>query len=550
MTDTQHSPRRSQATASVAAILAESARRFPDDVAVVVGDRRTTYAELWSQTLAYAGALRARGIREGSRVAMLVPNVEDFPRVYYATLALGAVVVPVHALLKRGEIEYVLRDADVSLLVCAAPLLGEGAAGAALAGVDVVTVLAPPAAGPDASAGAGADATAGPDAEAALDAPDRLEDLTQAAEPLDTYVPRDPFDTATILYTSGTTGHPKGAEGSHFALLEQANTNLLSTFDLHRGDVLLGALPLFHTFGQTCTMNTGFRVGATIVLLPKFDGDGALAAMVEHGTGVFMGVPTMYMALLDAATRTDARPPLRYAISGGASLPLAVLEKFQQVFDAPVHEGYGLTETSPVASFNHVGTTPRPGTIGTPVWGVDVEIADPETQDRIVMLPHGQIGELVIRGHNLMNGYLDRPEDTEAAIVDGWFRTGDLGTKDDDGYLTIVDRTKDMIIRNGYNVYPRQVEEVLARHPDVAMAAVFGTPHEQHGQEVEAAVVLRADATVTPQELIDMVAAEIAAYKYPRVVHVLDALPLGPSGKVLKRELVQQFSAKPAATTA
>ncbi len=297
-------------------------------------------------------------------------------------------------------------------------------------------------------------------------------------------------------------------------------------------------------------MNTGFRVGATIVLLPKFDGDGALAAMVEHGTGVFMGVPTMYMALLDAATRTDARPPLRYAISGGASLPLAVLEKFQQVFDAPVHEGYGLTETSPVASFNHVGTTPRPGTIGTPVWGVDVEIADPETQDRIVMLPHGQIGELVIRGHNLMNGYLDRPEDTEAAIVDGWFRTGDLGTKDDDGYLTIVDRTKDMIIRNGYNVYPRQVEEVLARHPDVAMAAVFGTPHEQHGQEVEAAVVLRADATVTPQELIDMVAAEIAAYKYPRVVHVLDALPLGPSGKVLKRELVQQFSAKPAATTA
>ncbi|WP_439690524.1 long-chain-fatty-acid--CoA ligase [Curtobacterium sp. SP.BCp] len=550
MTDTQHSPRRSQATASVAAILAESARRFPDDVAVVVGDRRTTYAELWSQTLAYAGALRARGIREGSRVAMLVPNVEDFPRVYYATLALGAVIVPVHALLKRGEIEYVLRDADVSLLVCAAPLLGEGAAGAALAGVDVVTVLAPPAAGPDASAGAGADATAGPDAQAALDAPDRLEDLAQAAEPLDTYVPRDPFDTATILYTSGTTGHPKGAEGSHFALLEQANTNLLSTFDLHRGDVLLGALPLFHTFGQTCTMNTGFRVGATIVLLPKFDGDGALAAMVEHGTGVFMGVPTMYMALLDAATRTDARPPLRYAISGGASLPLAVLEKFQQVFDAPVHEGYGLTETSPVASFNHVGTTPRPGTIGTPVWGVDVEIADPETQDRIVMLPHGQIGELVIRGHNLMNGYLDRPEDTEAAIVDGWFRTGDLGTKDDDGYLTIVDRTKDMIIRNGYNVYPRQVEEVLARHPDVAMAAVFGTPHEQHGQEVEAAVVLRADATVTPQELIDMVAAEIAAYKYPRVVHVLDALPLGPSGKVLKRELVQQFSAKPAATTA
>jgi long-chain acyl-CoA synthetase len=521
------SARPTKATASVAAILAESAARFPDDVAVVVGDRRTTYAELWSQALAYAGALRARGVGEGSRVAMLVPNVEDFPRVYYATLALGAVVVPVHALLKRREIEYILRDSGASLLVCAAPLLGEGAAGAALAEVDVVSVLAPPA--PDDEQAAG---------------PDRLEALAASATPLTTYVPRHPFDTATILYTSGTTGQPKGAEGSHFALLEQVNTNLLSTFDMHHGDVLLGALPLFHTFGQTCTMNTGFRTGATIVMLPKFDGDAALAAMVEHHCGIFMGVPTMYMALLDAATRTDARPELRYAISGGASLPLAVLERFQDVFHAPVHEGYGLTETSPVATFNHVGRPPHPGTIGTPVWGVDVEIADPAVPDAIAFLPRGELGELVIRGHNLMNGYLDRPEDTDTAVVDGWFRTGDLGTKDDDGYLTIVDRTKDMIIRNGYNVYPRQVEEVLATHPDVAMAAVFGVPHDLHGQEIEAAVVLRAGATAAPEELVRFVSDQIAAYKYPRVVHLVDALPLGPSGKVLKRELVDRFGAR------
>ncbi|NQW92159.1 long-chain fatty acid--CoA ligase [Curtobacterium sp. VKM Ac-2861] len=530
-------PRPTRATASVAAILAESAARYPDDVAVIVGDHRTTYAELWSETLAYAGALRARGVTEGSRVAMLVPNVADFARVYYATLALGAVVVPVHALLKRREIEYLLQDSGAMLLVCAAPLLAEGAAGAELAGVDVITVLAP------------ADRD-GHDGHDGHDGPDRLEALAAAAEPLDTYVPRDPFDTATILYTSGTTGKPKGAEGSHFALLEQVNTNLMSTFDMHRGDVLLGALPLFHTFGQTCTMNTGFRAGATIVMLPKFDGDAALSAMVEHGCEIFMGVPTMYMALLDAATRNDARPDLRYAISGGASLPLAVLERFQSVFDAPIHEGYGLTETSPVATFNHVGRAPRPGTIGTPVWGVDVEIADPATPDAIVLLPHGEIGELVIRGHNLMNGYLDRPEDTDAAIVDGWFRTGDLGTKDDDGFLTIVDRTKDMIIRNGYNVYPRQVEEVLATHPDVTMAAVFGVPHELHGQEIEAAVVLRAGATVSPDELVHFVSDEIAAYKFPRVVHVVDALPLGPSGKVLKRTLVEQFSTPVDAATA
>ncbi|MFJ4075518.1 long-chain acyl-CoA synthetase [Curtobacterium sp. PhB137] len=527
-------PRPTRATASVAAILAESAARYPDDVAVIVGDHRTTYAELWSETLAYAGALRARGVTEGSRVAMLVPNVADFARVYYATLALGAVVVPVHALLKRREIEYLLQDSGAMLLVCAAPLLAEGAAGAELAGVDVITVLAP----------------ADHDDHDGHDGTDRLEALAAAAEPLDTYVPRDPFDTATILYTSGTTGKPKGAEGSHFALLEQVNTNLMSTFDMHRGDVLLGALPLFHTFGQTCTMNTGFRAGATIVMLPKFDGDAALSAMVEHGCEIFMGVPTMYMALLDAATRNDARPDLRYAISGGASLPLAVLERFQSVFDAPIHEGYGLTETSPVATFNHVGRAPRPGTIGTPVWGVDVEIADPATPDAIVLLPHGEIGELVIRGHNLMNGYLDRPEDTDAAIVDGWFRTGDLGTKDDDGFLTIVDRTKDMIIRNGYNVYPRQVEEVLATHPDVTMAAVFGVPHELHGQEIEAAVVLRAGATVSPDALVRFVSDEIAAYKFPRVVHVVDALPLGPSGKVLKRTLVEQFSTPVDAATA
>jgi long-chain acyl-CoA synthetase len=191
---------------------------------------------------------------------------------------------------------------------------------------------------------------------------------------------------------------------------------------------------------------------------------------------------------------------------------------------------------------------PRPGTIGTPIWGVDVEIADQHVEDSIVLLPRGEIGELVIRGHNLMNGYLDRPDDTAKAIVDGWFRTGDLGTKDDDGYLTIVDRTKDMIIRNGYNVYPRQVEEVLAQHPDVTMAAVFGVPHEVHGQEIEAAVVLRDGATATPDELVAFVADQIAAYKYPRVVHVLDTLPLGPSGKVLKRELVELFSVVPSET--
>lgn len=514
-------PGSTRATASVASILRESAERFPDQIAVIVGPERISYRDLWEQTRAYAGALRAKGVTEGTKVAMLVPNVADFPRVYYAVLSLGAVAVPIHALLKQHEIEYVLRDSGSTMLVCAAPLLAEGAAGAGLAGVDVVTVLAP------------------------LEAPtgfDRLEALAEAAEPIDTYVPRDPFDTATILYTSGTTGQPKGAEGCHFALLEQVNVLLLSTFQMKAGDKVLGALPLFHTFGQTCTMNVAFRAGATVVMVPKFSGDTALEVMDHEGCDIFMGVPTMYMALLDAATRSEARPNLKYAISGGAALPLAVMDRFREVFGAEIHEGYGLTETSPVASFNHVGVPPRPGTIGTPIWGVDVEIADQSVEEAVVLMPRGAIGEIVIRGHNIMNGYLNRPDDTAKAIVDGWFRTGDLGTKDDDGYITIVDRTKDMIIRNGYNVYPRQVEEVLAAHPAVAMSAVFGVPHETHGQEIEAAVVLRPGHTATPDELIDFVRDEIAAYKFPRVIHIVDALPLGPSGKVLKRELVATYA--------
>jgi long-chain acyl-CoA synthetase len=510
------------ASVSVAAVLAESAERHADRVAVVVGDVSTTYRELWDETRAYAGALRDRGVGEGTHVAMLIPNVADFPRVYYAVLALGGVVVPVHALLKAEEIAYVLRDSGSALLVCAGPLLEQGAKGAALADVPVISVLVP------------ADSEGGHD---------RLEELAEAATPIRTYVPRRPSDTATILYTSGTTGQPKGAEGCHLALVMQVDVLLLDTFDLRAGDRILGCLPLFHTFGQTCTMNASFRAGATIVMVPRFDGDAALALMVEHETQVFMGVPTMYFALLAAAARNPGRPPLRYAISGGAALPVAVIDAFREAFSAEIHEGYGLTETSPVASFNHVGLPARPGTVGTPIWGVQIEIADPEHEDRVELLERGALGEIVIRGHNLMNGYLHRPEDTARAVVDGWFRTGDLGTIDDEGYVRVVDRTKDMILRNGYNVYPREVEEVLARHEAVAQCAVFGVPHDLHGQEVVAAIVPKADAEVDAEQVVAYMRERIASYKYPRRVEVVEALPLGPSGKILKRALVERFGA-------
>ena len=508
------------ATMSVAAIPAEGAARHGELNAITVNGQSTSYRQLWDETRAYAGALRQRGIGEGDRVAVLIPNVTDFARVYYAVLALGAVVVPIHALLKRHEIAYVLEDSGARLLVCAAPLLGEGAAGAELSGVETISVLAPEELGSI-----------------------RLEDLAAAATPIDTYLPRRPEDIATILYTSGTTGKPKGALGTHVALLEQANTLLLDTIDMRRGDKVFGGLPLFHTFGQTTVLNTGLRVGAEIMLLPKFTAAGALDLVLDEDIDLFFGVPTMYVAMLEAGKQREGKPSrLRFGVSGGASLPVSVLTAFEERFGAPIYEGYGLTETSPVACFNHVGRTPRPGTIGTPVWGVEVEIADPAYLDEIRLLPRGEIGELVIRGHNLFAGYLNRPEATAEAMVDGWFRTGDLGAKDEDDYVRILDRTKDMILRNGYNVYPREVEEVLISHPEISNAAVYGVPHETHGQEIAAAITLEAGSTLTAESIVAWASEQMAAYKFPRHVEIVQEFPLGPSGKILKRELVAQYT--------
>ncbi|WP_375401611.1 AMP-binding protein [uncultured Amnibacterium sp.] len=513
------------ATISVASLLADSARRWPDSTALIWAggtgpDARVSYADLWRQTRAVAGVLRSRGVGRGDRVAIMVPNVPDFARAYYAVLALGAVAVPIHLLFKREEIEHVLRDSGASQLIVAAPSLGEALPAAGAVGVPAISVLVPD------------------EQRDAVPVP-RMVDLTAAgdAAPIERIEPMNPLEPATVLYTSGTTGTPKGAVNSHFALVEQVNVALIDLFDLAHDDVVFGGLPLFHTFGQTCVLNTTFRRGGTIVLLPRFEPAAALAAMVEHGATVFTAVPTMYVGLMAAARAGAALPALHYGVSGGAPLPLALLEAFQATFDATVYEGYGLTETSPIVSFNRVGEPIHPGTVGRPIWGVEVVIADANVDDRIQPLAVGQLGEICVRGHDLFMGYLGNPSATAQAVVEGWFRTGDLGTIDDDDLVTIVDRKKDMIVRNGYNVYPTEVEGVLVRHPAVLTAAVYGVPHDVHGQEIEAAVVLVDGETATPDELIAFVGERIAAYKYPRVVHLVDSFPLGPSGKVLKRVL-------------
>jgi long-chain acyl-CoA synthetase len=501
---------------TITSILAESAVRYADNVAVVLGDLRLTYAQLWAHAKQYAAVLREHGVGPGDKVALLIPNTPHFPLAYYGTLALGAVAVPVHALLKAEEIEYVLSDSGAKALVCAAPLLGEGAKGAELAGVPVLAVMD------------GSDA-----------AITRLDTLALSATPIDTFEQRDPDDTAVILYTSGTTGKPKGAEITHLNVTMNVVVSAQHSFDIDETDTVLGCLPLFHTFGQTCCMNTAFYVGATVVLLPRFDGAQALELLVKERCTIFMGVPTMYIGLIEAAKTSELRPQLKSALSGGAALPLAVLERFAEVFGTEVLEGYGLTETSPVATFNQVGFEPKPGTVGKAIWGVEVEIAKAELDDTIELLPTGELGEIVVRGHNVFKGYLNNPEATAAAVVDGWFRTGDLGNKDEAGYVTIVDRKKDMVVRGGYNVYPRDVEEVLLRHPGVGQVAVIGLPHQTHGEEVVAVVVKEGE--VTEEEIIAWSKEQIASYKYPRRVVFTDAFPLGPSGKVLKRELVLRY---------
>jgi long-chain acyl-CoA synthetase len=375
--------------------------------------------------------------------------------------------------------------------------------------------------------------------------PTRLEEVSAAVAPMPSYASRSAEDPAVVFYTSGTTGEPKGAVLTHLNLVMNATVNAFDANDARPGDVVLGCLPLFHTFGQTVGMNSTFRVGGTLVLLPRFSGTAAIDLMLREGVDVFHGVPTMYVALVEAAAGYERLPRLRLCISGGASLPVAVLERFNAAFATTVFEGYGLSETSPTATVNQPDFGTRPGTVGHPIWGVEVEIARAELDDRIELLPTGELGEIVIRGHNVFAGYLGRPEETAQALVDGWFRTGDLGTKDDLGFISIVDRKKDVVIRGGFNVYPREVEDVIARHPAVVQVAVIGVPDDVHGEEICAVIVTDKNAPAgtvpTEEELVAWCRERLGRHKYPRQVRFIDEMPLGPSHKVLKRELRREI---------
>ncbi|WP_346008437.1 long-chain fatty acid--CoA ligase [Janibacter terrae] len=492
---------------NLASNLVATAQAHPDRVAIKLDDAELTWAQLHGLAAQTAGALRAAGLEPGDRVSLILPNVPAFPVLFYGTLLAGGIVVPMNPLLKAQEIEYFYTDSDAKFSFVWDDFAAEAQAGAEGTSTRVI------ASGP-----------VGPSEE----------DLP-AGEPIATPVERAGDDTAVILYTSGTTGRPKGAELTHDNLDLNAKRSAEDIIGIRPDDVIMGCLPLFHVFGLTCGLNTAVRQGATLTLIPRFDPGKALEVIERDRVTIFEGVPTMYGAMLHhPAVQDTDKSSLRTCVSGGSSLPGETLREFEETFGVQLLEGYGLSETSPVASFNMLDQPTKPGTIGRAIPGCEMKLIGTDGQD---VGPGEGVGEIAIRGDNIMKGYWGKPEATAEAIPDGWFRSGDIASVDEDGYYTIVDRKKDLIIRGGMNIYPREVEEVLYTHPDVLECAVVGVPHPELGEDVGAAVSLREGATGDTEEIKQYVKDRIAAYKYPRTIWILDELPKGPTGKILKREI-------------
>jgi len=507
-------------TLNLASILRETAAQVPKNPCIIINDTTMAYAEVHAFAQRFAGGLKKLGVQPGQHVALMLPNVPHFTLAYFGAHYAAAPVVPLNVLLTPDEIAYHLTDSDAVALVA-----WEGFLDAAKAGFDRVD-------GCKHLIVAKAD-------RADVTAPDGAHNMTAligTSEPVTDLPPTMPDDTAVILYTSGTTGRPKGAELTHFNLFYNADYVTQRLLPDKSPKTQLVTLPLFHSFGQTCLQNAGIRDGGTLVLLPRFDPKAAFELMQKHSVNLFAGVPTMYFALLNypESDQYDLSG-LKFCMSGGSAMPVEVMKAFDAKYGVNILEGYGLSETSPVASFNVMDKPKKPGSIGLPIGGVEFRLEDDE--GKVITEPDTP-GEICIKGHNVMKGYYKRPEVNAEQIKDGWFHTGDIATRDAEGYYFIVDRKKDMIIRGGFNVYPREIEEVLYAFPGVAEAAVIGIPHESHGEEVKAILAMKPGVDApSSDEVIAYCKEKLAAYKYPRVVEFMDALPKGPTGKILKREL-------------
>lgn len=512
---------------NLAVLLENTASWTPDKTAIIFNDTKLTYAQVNAYASMVAGGLAERGIGVGDKVALSCLNLPYFPIAYYGILKAGATVVPLNVLLKPREIAYHLNDSDAKAYICfeGNDVLPMGTMGHAgfneVDGCEHFVLI-----------------TADPAAPSPIEGVQTMGQMMHGQSPDFPSVNTSTEDTAVILYTSGTTGNPKGAELTHSNMVMNARLaeNMYASQD---NDVSLVVLPLFHSYGQTTQMNSGFYLGQTLTLLPRFDADAALAIMDRDDVTIFAGVPTMYWAILNHpdAQKYDLdkiAKNLRLCFTGGASMPVEVMKDFEAKYGVEILEGYGLSETSPLATFHRLGLERKPGAVGPAVWGVTVKVFDEEGNE----VPTGELGEIVIRGHNTMKGYYNKPDATAKAFRTGWFHTGDIGRMDEDGYVYIVDRVKDMLIRGGFNVYPREIEEVLMTHEAVSLATVIGVPDDQYGEEVKAYVILKEGApAITEDEMIAWSKENMAAYKYPRYIEFRDALPMTATGKILKREL-------------
>ena len=476
----------------------------PDRPAVRLDDVVLTYAALDAAVARAAGLLRAKGVEPGDRVGMQLPNVPYFPIVYYGALRIGAVVVPMNPLLKGREVEYHLSDSGAKVMVAWHQFAEAAEAG---------------------SEGAGA--------ECVLVEPGKFDALLGEAEAVEETVEREDDDPAVIIYTSGTTGTPKGATLMHSNLAAGAETGR-ELVDADENGVAVATLPLFHVFGMNSVMNVTVKARGLLTLIPRFEPGKALEVIERDKATTFAGVPTMYTAMLNHPDREKHDvSSLELCVSGGSALPVEVLRGFDEAFGCKVLEGYGLSETTGMSSFNLRDRERKPGSIGLPVGGTEMKVVDDDDNE----VAQGEPGEIVTRGPFVMKGYWGKDDATEEVMRGGWFHTGDVATIDEEGYFFIVDRKKDLIIRGGYNVYPREIEEVLYQHPAVQEVAVIGVPHDSLGEEVAAAVALKEGQDVDADELKAFVKERVAAYKYPRSVWLVDELPKGPTGKILKREI-------------
>ncbi|GMV93628.1 MAG: long-chain-fatty-acid--CoA ligase [Candidatus Hydrogenedentota bacterium] len=502
---------------NLAHYLEMSAESVPDRTAVMLDEYRFTYAEVNAFAKRVANVLVDKGIEKGDKVAIMIPNTPHFPMVYYGILNAGATVVPVNVLLKSHEIQYYLEDSDAKVFVVWRGFYDEAVQ--AFHETDTchhLLVVSTP-----------EDMESPPEGEMLMPL---LLGVSHEFDLIETM----PDDTAVILYTSGTTGHPKGAELTHFNMFFNAYYTKEKIIRSGGEDVILAVLPLFHSFGQTCILNAGLMAGSTITMVPQFDTERVIKTIERDRVTVIALVPTMYAFLLNAADQHACDlSSLRMAVSGASSLPVEIINRFKERFGVQILEGYGLSETSPVASFNVTDRPCKPGSIGLPIWGCEMRIMREDGS----FAGADEVGEIVIRGHNVMKAYYKKPVATAETIINGWLHTGDLGKYDEDGYFYIVDRIKDIIIRGGMNIYPREVEEVLHGHPAVLEVAVVGIPDVLRGEEVRAYIALRDGHSASADELQEYCVERLAKYKCPKEVEILPSLPKGPTGKLLKREL-------------